>query len=81
MKAKITLTFKKAKKEDPENHIPANFTAIPGKVVGQLVPETISKYPQFPQIKSKSRSSAVGREGGQTALEVPDHEQCGHWPG
>lgn len=76
MKAKITLTFKKAKKEDP-----ANFTAIPGKVVGQLVPETISKYPQFPQIKSKSRSSAVGREGGQTALEVPDHEQCGHWPG
>jgi len=63
------------KKEDPENYLLVNVTAISGKVVEQLVLETISKCPLFPWMKRKSRPSAVGSEGGQTALELPNPEQ------
>lgn len=47
-KKKSFHSFKKSKKEEPENYMLANLTAIPGKVVEQLVFETISKYHQFP---------------------------------
>lgn len=48
---------------------------------GTTSPENISKCPQFPQNERKSRPSAVGSEGGQAALELPDPEQCELWPG
>lgn len=43
-KANITPIFKQVKKEDPENHGPVTLTVSPGKVVEQLLLETISRH-------------------------------------
>ena len=40
--AKVTLVFKKGK-EDPGNYRPVSLTCIPGRVMEQLVLDTLSK--------------------------------------
>ncbi|KGL73116.1 Putative 115 kDa protein in type-1 retrotransposable element R1DM, partial [Tinamus guttatus] len=43
-KTNVTPVFKKDKREDPGNYSPVSLTSIPGKVIEQLILETISKY-------------------------------------
>ncbi|PKU46423.1 rna-directed dna polymerase from mobile element jockey- hypothetical protein [Limosa lapponica baueri] len=43
-KADVTPSFKKGKREDPGNYRPVNITAIPRKVVEQLILEIISRH-------------------------------------
>ncbi|KGL84293.1 RNA-directed DNA polymerase from mobile element jockey, partial [Tinamus guttatus] len=43
-KASVTPVFKKGKKEDPGNYRPISLTSVPGKVMEQLILETISRY-------------------------------------
>ncbi|KFW05647.1 RNA-directed DNA polymerase from mobile element jockey, partial [Fulmarus glacialis] len=43
-KANVTFIFKKGKKEDPGNYRPVSLTWIPGKVMEQLILETISRH-------------------------------------
>ena len=43
-KANVTPVFKNGKKEDPGNYRPGSFTSVPGKVMEQLILETISRH-------------------------------------
>ncbi|KGL82446.1 hypothetical protein N309_05203, partial [Tinamus guttatus] len=43
-KAYITAIFKKGKRRDPGKYRPVSLTSIPGKVVEQLILETISRH-------------------------------------
>ena len=42
-KAHAALIFKRSKKEDPGNNTPVSLTLIPGKVMEQLILDTISR--------------------------------------
>lgn len=48
-KANVTAVFREGKKEDPGNHKLSSLTSFPGKVVEQLMSETI-----FRPVKDKS---------------------------
>lgn len=43
-KVKVTLVFKKSKKENLGNCMSVNLTTIPRNMMDQLILETISKY-------------------------------------
>ncbi|KGL78094.1 RNA-directed DNA polymerase from mobile element jockey, partial [Tinamus guttatus] len=43
-KASVTPVFKKGKKEELGNYRPVSLTSVPGKVLEQLILETIFRY-------------------------------------
>ena len=43
-KANVTCVFKKEKKEDPGNYRQVRLTSTPGKVMEQLIMESISRH-------------------------------------
>jgi len=64
-KANVNPIFKKDKKEDPGNYRPVSLTSIPGKVMEQLILESIIK-----QVEEKKviRSSQHGFTKGKSCL-------------
>ena len=64
-KANVTPVFKKGKKKDAGNYRPVRLTSIPGKLMGQLILEVITK-----QVEKKKviRSSQHGFTMGKPCL-------------
>ena len=64
-KANVNPVFKKGKKEDPGNYRPVSLTSIPGKMMEQLILESIIK-----QVEEKEviRSSQHGFTKGKSCL-------------
>ena len=56
------IIFKKGKKEDPGNYRPVSLTAVPVKVMEQLVVDDISKQLEEEEvIRSSQRRSTKGK--------------------
>ncbi|KAJ7415165.1 RNA-directed DNA polymerase from mobile element jockey-like protein [Pitangus sulphuratus] len=64
-KASVTLIFKRSKKEDSGNYQPVSLTSIPGKVMGQVILEVITKHVEK---KKVIRSSQHGFTKGKPYL-------------
>ncbi|KAK4807097.1 hypothetical protein QYF61_018438 [Mycteria americana] len=64
-KVNVAPIFMKGKKEDPENYRPVSLTAIPGKVMEQLILGTISRHTKDEKI---IRSSQHGFTKGKSCL-------------
>ncbi|KAK4821226.1 hypothetical protein QYF61_015794 [Mycteria americana] len=58
---KVTPIFQKSKKEDPGNYRPVSFTSIPGKVMEQLILETISRHMNNKKIKINQHGFTKGK--------------------
>lgn len=53
--ASVTPVFKKGKKEKPGNYRPVSLTSVPGKVMEQLVLDTLSKQMEEKEVMRSSQ--------------------------
>ena len=65
-KADVTPVFRKGKKEDPGNYRPVSLTSVPGKVMEQLILETISRH--MKDIRSCQQGFTKGKCRGLTPV-------------
>lgn len=60
-KGNVTAVFREGKKEDPGNYRLSSLTSFPGKVVEQLMPETIFRPVKDKVIRSSQHGFAEGK--------------------
>lgn len=53
--ANVTAIFRKGKKEDPVESRPVSLTSVPGKVLEQLILESISKHTKDKKVSENSQ--------------------------
>ncbi|KAK4826324.1 hypothetical protein QYF61_007409 [Mycteria americana] len=79
-KVHVIPTFKKGKKEDPGNYRLVSLTLIPGKVMEQLILETISKHTKdkgpidfnvFINVFNIFIKFSLGRKNGKIMEQIP----------
>ena len=75
--AKVTLVFKKGK-EDPGNYRPVSLTCIPGRVMEQLVLDTLSKQLEDKKVIRSSQHRFTKRKSCLTNL-VAFHDVITGW--
>lgn len=54
-KANLVFLFKKSKKDDPENYEFVSPMSVPGKMMEQLIPETISRHMKDKKVNMSSQ--------------------------
>lgn len=54
-KANVTAIFRKGKTEDPVKHRPVCLTSVPGKVLEQLILESVSKHTKDKKVVGNSQ--------------------------
>lgn len=73
----MSLIFKKCKEKDVGNYRPVSIISIPGKVMEEIILESVSKYIK---VKKVTRSHQHGFNEGEIMQEQPDSPlQCERW--
>ena len=76
-KANVTPVFKKGKKEDPGNYRSVSLTSIPGKVMEQLILDTISRHMKDKKVMGSSQHGFTKGKSCLTDLRAFDDGMSG----